>query len=161
MVSSSTLTNNLNKLKRLSRTERRLLFQAVLFLPLIHLALLFLGYDRLRRAMEKLTPLKPADTPVTVAEILQQAREIARIVSIAARHGFYKATCLRRSLLVWWFLRKDDIQSEICFGVQMFKRELEAHAWVECNGVVVNDLADVYEQFYPLKGALPPTQLGL
>ena len=76
-------------------------------------------------------------------------------------HPFCRQFDLRRSLLLWWFLRKDDIQSEVCFGVQVFKRELAAHAWVECDGVVVNDLADVYEQYYPLKGALPPTQLGL
>jgi hypothetical protein len=146
---------------RLSPHERKLLFQAVLLLPLIHLALSLLGYYRLHRALEKLIPLKTIDTPVTEVETLQRARGMARIVSIAARHSFYKATCLRRSVLLWWFLRKDDIQCEICFGVQIFKRELEAHAWVECNGVVVNDLANVYEQFYPLKGALPPTQLGL
>ena len=133
------LMTSLNKLGQLSPDDRRLLFQAVLLLPIIHIALYFLGYYRLHRFAEKLVPLKRIDTPRAETEILQQAREIARIVSIAAQHGFFRASCLRRSLLVWWFLRKQGIQSNICFGVRMIDHQLEAHAWVEHNGVVVND----------------------
>ena len=161
MVSSSTLTDKLNKLRQLSRAERKLLFQSVLLLPLVHMALLFLGYDRLRQLIEKTMPLKTIATPVTETGTLQHARELARIVSIAAGHGPYKATCLRQSLLLWGILRAEGMQSEICFGVRMNGHQLEAHAWVECKGVVVNELASVYEQFYALKGALPPTHLGL
>src|SRR5689334_3356748 len=121
------LMTNLRKLGRLSRNERSLLFQAVLLLPLIHFGLLLLGYSHLRGVMEKLVPLKPIRLPHTEGEIFNRARETARIVSIGAQHGFYKGTCLRRSLLTWWFLRRAGIQSEICFGVRMFERELEAH----------------------------------
>ena len=155
------LMTNLNKVGGLSRDARRYLFQSVLLLPVIHFALLLLGYFRLRGAMEKLISLKPIDTPVSETEILGRAREIARIVSIAAQHGLYKATCLRRSLLVWWFLRREDIQSEVCFGVRMIDHQLEAHAWVEYRGVVVNDSVDVHKYYQTLNDVFPPTKLGL
>ena len=155
------LMSNLSKIGGLSRNDRRVLFQSVLLLPVIHIALLLLGYYRLRGAMEKLIPLKPSDAPVSEPEILQRAGEIARMVSIAAQHGLYKASCLRRSLLLWWFLRREGIQSEICFGVRMFNRTLEAHAWVEYRGIVVNDSAKVHENYQALRDVLPPTQSGL
>jgi hypothetical protein len=155
------LMMDLNKVWQLPRKGRELLVQSLLLLPLINLALLLLGYYRLRGAMEKLIPFKPIDTPVSEMEILQRAREIARIVSIAAQHGLYKATCLRRSLLVWWFLRREGIQSEIRFGVRMFNRMLEAHAWVEFQGTVVNDSVEVHEHYQALNDVFPPTKLGL
>src|SRR5687768_13770460 len=123
MVSSSMLLTNLNKLTQLSGNDRSLLFQSVLLLPVIHLALILFGYYRLRWAMEKLIPLKSSDALVSEAEILGRAREVSRIVSIAAEYGLYKATCLRRSVLVWWFLRREGIQSQICFGVRMIGRQ--------------------------------------
>src|SRR5687767_12643808 len=161
MGSSSMLMTSLDKVRQLSWRERGLLFQSVMLLPVIHAGLLLLGFYRLRRVMEKLIPLKPIHTPVSETEILQRGREIARIVSIAAQHGLYKGTCLRRSLLVCWFLRRKGIQSEIRFGVRMFNRKLEAHAWVEYNGVVVNDSASVHENYQALNDVFPPTELGL
>jgi len=152
---------DLNKVGGLSRKDRRLLLQSVLLLPVIHIALLLLGYHRLRGVMEKLIPLQPIDATISETEILGRAREIARIVSIAAQHGLYKGTCLRRSLLAWWFLRREGIQSEICFGVRMIDRQLEAHAWVERNGTVINDSAKVHENYQALRDVLPSTKLGL
>ena len=152
---------SLNKIGQLSRRERRLLLQSVLLLPLIHVALLVLGYSRLRGAMERLLPLKSIDISSSEMENRKRAHDIARIVSIAAGHGLYKATCLRRSLLVWWFLRGQGIQSRICFGVRKMDRQLEAHAWVEHQGVVVNDSERVREAFQTLEETFPPTRLGL
>ena len=155
------LITNLNKLGQLSPGDRRLLFQAVLLLPILHIALFFLGYYRLHGIMERLIPLNRMDTRRSEAEVLQQARDTARIVAIAAGHGFFQATCLRRSLLVWWFLRRQGIQSRICFGVRMIDRKLEAHAWVEYNTIVVNDAMDVHKYYRPLNDVLPATKLGL
>ena len=155
------LTTSLNKVRHLSRYERRLLFQSVLFLPVIHFAFFLLGYYRLRAVMEKLVPLKLIERPASETELLQQAREIARIVSIAAQHGLYKATCLRRSILVWWFLRGQGIQGSICFGVRMNDHKLEAHAWVEYKGLVVNDSLDVRERYRALNDVFPPFKFGL
>lgn len=155
------LMTNLNKVRQLSRKDRRLLLQSVLLLPVIHFALLLLGYHRLRGVMEKLIPLQSIDAPVSEMEIIQRAQEIARIVSTAAQHGLYKANCLRRSLLAWWFLRRQGIRSNICFGVRMNDQHLEAHAWVERNGIVLNDSGDVHKYYRLLNNVLPSTKLGL
>jgi hypothetical protein len=155
------LMTNLDKLRHLSREQRGLLFQSVLLLPLIHVALLVLGYYRLRGALEKLFPLELTSTPVDETEILADARATARIVDIAAGHGWYKATCLRRSLLVWWFLRRMGIRSSVYFGIRRIEGCLEAHAWVEYDGAIVNDSANVLENYQALRHVLPSTHRGL
>lgn len=155
------LIHNLIKLKALSRKERGLLLQSALLLPAIHAALILFGYARLQRVLEALTPLRPDQRHLSTTEILADARVISRIVSIAAAHGLYRATCLRKSMLVWWFLRREGIQSNICFGVRMNGGLLEAHAWLESNGIVLNDSIDVSGQYKALRDGLPATSLGL
>jgi hypothetical protein len=54
----------------------------------------------------------------------------------------YKSTCLRRSLVLFYFLRRIGIDVHICFGVRQkknlidteAKQELEGHAWLMYNG---------------------------
>ena len=155
------LTSKLNKFRQLSRPQRWLLIQATLLLPLVHAGLLLLGYARLRRMMERLAPLKSTDPSAGEVARVRRAREIARIVSIAAQHGFYRATCLRRSLLTWWFLRRDGLESKICFGVRLLQHGFEAHAWLEYNRTVINDSAKVHDHYRVLHDVPLPTRAGL
>lgn len=134
---------------------------SVVLLPPVDLALRVFGYHRLRSFAERLSPVVMNPDPSAEAPSMQRAFEIARAVSIAARRGFFRATCLRRSLLVWWWLRRQGIPSSLCFGVRTSAGKLEAHSWVEYNGTVLDDSADVRNQYRPLHEALPPTMSGL
>lgn len=158
---SSTVTTNLAKLRGLSPVERSLLGKAAVCLPLIHAGLLLLGYRRTRRVMETLLPLKPVEMTLPDMEVLRRARGIAQMVAIAGQHGLYRASCLRRSLLVWGLLRREGVQSRICFGVRMSDRQLEAHAWLEYKGMVLNDSLAVHNRYTALHEAFPPTRSGL
>jgi hypothetical protein len=156
------LMRNLTKFRQLPPDERWLLVRSILFLPVIHAALRVLGYSRTRRCLETWLPLSPGkEKIIPEEERLQRAQEIARIIAIAAVHGFNPATCLRRSLLLWGYLRGEGIDGRVCFGVRMLNGTLEAHAWVEYQGVVVNDSERVREAYQLLEDALPPTKLGL
>ena len=141
--------------------ERKLLWQSVILLPIIHITLSILGYARLCGLIEKITPLKRSGPQKSESEIIEQARKTARMVSIAARYGLFRATCLRRSLLIWWFLRGQGIRSTICFGVRTTDRQLEAHAWVEINGLVISEWDGSYKGYQALGAELPPTRSGL
>ena len=155
------LMENWHKFRQLSAAERGLLLQAILLLPLVHAALFFLGYARLVRAMAWLLPLKRVPDGQSAAEVVQQAQEMARLVSIAAQHGFFQATCLRKSILVWGFLRRSGVQGQIRFGVQLNERQLAAHAWVEYQGFVVNDAPDVRDHFRTFSDVLPEHAVDL
>jgi hypothetical protein len=152
---------SLGKVRQLSHRERWLLFRSLLLLPVVHAALSIFGYSRLRIAMEKIIPLKDGRTLFSRANQLEEAYMMARIISIAAQYGVYKATCLRRSLVLWWLLREDGISSQICLGVRIHDHQLDAHAWVEADGFVVNDAGNIREQFKILDDGILLTSTGL
>jgi hypothetical protein len=70
-----------------------------------------------------------------------------------ARRSPLAGNCLSRSLALWWLLRRRGISADLRLGVALASGVLEAHAWVEHNGRVLNDRQDVSERFRPLTGA--------
>ena len=72
---------------------------------------------------------------------------MARVVAIAAGRGPVRATCLRRSILLWWLLRRDGIETVLRVGVNREDGAFNAHAWVEYLGRPVNDTDDVALRF--------------
>ncbi len=152
---------NWGKLKALTTRQRKLLLQALFLLPLTHLSLKTMGYARTVRTIEKQISIPEKTEPDSSRENLNNAVEAARIVSIAAHYGLYRATCLRRSLVLIILLRRQGIESKIYFGVQMHDQGIEAHAWVEIQEIVINDHPDIRQQYIPLDDQFPSTQVGL
>jgi hypothetical protein len=145
------MRRHLEHWRGLAPGERRLLLQLTVLLPLIGLALNLLGYrrthDALGRAIPRSTSVPrraPAEPPA------ETARRLARLVSIAARHGPYRASCLRQSLALWWLLRRRGMAADLRIGVRREQDQLQAHAWVEHHGEALNDAGSTsgtYEAF--------------
>jgi hypothetical protein len=153
--------DNWKKLQQLTAGEKKLLAHALLLLPLADVVLRIFGYKRLVRLIESRVPLTFSTAPPSPGEALLRARTSARMVSIAASRGPFRATCLRRSLALIILLRRQGIDGELCFGTRFKDRLLEAHAWVEVQGMVVNDRPDIRQHYTYLGGTLPATQAGL
>jgi hypothetical protein len=94
----------------------------------------------------------PADPTTATADTAQR---LARLVSIAANHGPYRATCLRQSLALWWLLRRRRIPAELRIGVRKEQGELQAHAWVEHNGQALNDAQGLIASYAAFQPSLP------
>ena len=132
-----------------------LLFMRILNLIAVLPAMLrFLSIPRL---MKVLTPLgttnfgKPFDD--------KDRDRIVKYTDYIQGRNFlmFKSTCLRRSLVLYHFLRRAGVNVQICFGVRYkgelqkeeFSRELEGHAWLlykgeiflERNAGIVNEYA--------------------
>ena len=76
----------------------------------------------------------------------------SRFVDSAARYTIgSRQSCLRRSLLLWWLLNKQGMVCEARIGIMLSEGRLKGHAWVEVDGQVVNDDADVRERFNRLQ----------
>ncbi|MGH9160818.1 MAG: lasso peptide biosynthesis B2 protein [Vicinamibacteraceae bacterium] len=56
-----------------------------------------------------------------------------------------RATCLQRSIVVTWLLRRHGFAAELVIGYRPIP--FESHAWVELNGLVVNDRQQ-YKKFF-------------
>ena len=86
-----------------------------------------------------------------------RARQIARIVAMASRHTPTANTCLHRSLALWWVLGRRGLDSQLKMGARLSDGRLDAHAWVEHSGVVINDDPEVTGAYTPLPGVTAKT----
>jgi len=147
----------LQKLQRLSANEWWWLVQAVLLLPLTLCGVYWLGVSRWQQILFKLAKSPKTSVPDRAAlqdkeAIIRRAQAIARMVLIAAHHGGYRANCLQQTLVLWFLLRRNHLESEIRFGARKQEGQLRAHAWVDCFGIALNEESDVCSHFSPLEG---------
>jgi hypothetical protein len=114
------------------RQKRRLLLAAAL-LPAVSVTLRVLGFRRCQAWMLRSAPAahlgegaepRSGDWP--------QAAEIAWAVQKAAR--VTGSSCLPRSLVTWWLVRREGIGCELRIGVRKHGDRVQAHAWVEVEG---------------------------
>jgi hypothetical protein len=147
MACWKSMINSWHKVKELSSWELWVLLQALCLLPLLVMGLRLKGFKSIHSTLANRLPV--GDVSIE-NNTLSQAYSIARMVREAAVHGFCSATCLPQSLLLWWFLRRRRIGGDLRFGVHKRETRFEAHAWVEVDGVPVNDTEDVQERYIPL-----------
>jgi hypothetical protein len=132
------MPRRLEKLLALPPSERWLLVRLMLLLPAIGAAVRLIVFKPTSDLLAHLAGPKAPPLADPAAES-EQAQRLARLVSIAANHGPYRATCLRQSLVLWWLLRRRAIPAELHIGVRKARGELEAHAWVEGSSRALND----------------------
>ena len=137
--------SNLDKLRALSFFEVLMLVVSVLTLPVVSLLLKLRGFRKTERIMALLSRLgmRSEASPVRVGQA-------ARMVSIAAVQGPYKARCLEQALTVWWMLGLMGIRSTIRLGIYKSGEAVEAHAWVLHEGKIVIGQMNEQKAFTPL-----------
>jgi hypothetical protein len=111
----------------LSGRDWVLLAQAWGLLLLVDLALRLLPFTRVRDAAAKVRGRGPADR--------SEMERVQRIVGMAAGNHIYPMPCLRRALVVQWLLGRRGVKTDLRFGVRRGAGALNAHAWLEREGV--------------------------
>jgi len=127
--------------------DRRLILRAALLLPLTGIGLRLFGFRRWKELIEKFS--LPAHAPQSLSAGLQReaALRAARAVRSAELHGPANPNCLERSMTLWWLLRREGVEGELHIGARKESGRFEAHAWVELDGQVLNDGADVHQHY--------------
>jgi hypothetical protein len=133
---------------RLSKPERRVLFESAFLLPVTVVVQSLVGFARCRALLERLVSWFEASSPDR-SDLAAVANETARVFAWAARTCPCRTSCLHRSLVLWWILRRRGIASRLWIGVHKEAGRIEAHAWVECLGVVVGDGESIHQRFTP------------
>lgn len=81
----------------------------------------------------------------------EEIEVVGEMVILASRHyPFYQPTCLRRSLVLWYLLRRRGVPASLKLGVRATGGELEGHAWVEQDGHVVGDEPQIGQEYEPI-----------
>ncbi len=139
------MNRRIEQLRALSLRERWLLPVVAFLLPTVALLLWFTGYNRTKSLMGRF--IVKGRFEETDKSALPEVQHIARMVTVAARHGPYRANCLKQSLVLWWLLARCGISSEIKFGIQQESERFPgAHAWVEYAGVTLIDSQEFHQR---------------
>jgi len=142
------MVSDFRKLKALNALEWRALAWALILLPLLRISLKFWSFQSVFSTLGKTAPL-PAVQRAPEGETLPQLEvsSVARMVNVAANRGPVKARCLPRSMAAWWLLRRRGMDCELKLGVAPRDASIQAHAWVEYRGRVLNDEPAMIETY--------------
>lgn len=142
----------LYSLWNLEPVSRGLLLRGLGLLPCVALSLKCLGVKRTQAALQRLFPVSVLS--LSEQELTTQIAKTARMVRIATSYYQPWANCLKKSLVLWSLLRQQGICSEVKIGVRRNAGAFEAHAWVERDGNVLNDVRDVGDRFAAFERSL-------
>lgn len=137
--------------QRLSRQDRLQILRFSGLIPAAALSLRVFGYHRTLRILA--WHLRPAQQTS-----IEEQRTGVQALRRASRYAPYRGNCLSQSLALWWVLRRARCRAEICFGAAMNEGTLMAHAWVESQGLVLNDSPDIGNQFARFLSSASPGQ---
>src|SRR5215831_20124906 len=140
------MLKSLRRFRALERTAQALLLRAFLMLPLVGLSLKLRGFDATRYALRKRLLLETSQMDPTTS-LDKQIAMTAHLVNAADRHGLFHPSCLAKSLTLWWLLGRQGITSRLRIGVRKENGKLEAHAWVEREGVALNEPEEPHRHY--------------
>lgn len=143
---------NWKKLLALSRQEWLYLATALVLLPLLRFSLKIWSLQSVLVVLVKTSPIsseKPSNHSGNGQDSAENAKtaSLIHMVNLAAVRSPVYANCLSRSLAVWWLLRLRGLETELRLGVKPLENGIQAHAWVEQKGRVLNEEAGVARKF--------------
>lgn len=131
------MTRLLRRWFALPLSEQWRLLQLGLMLPVVAGFLRMLGVMRCARLMQRRSSGR--QTHIAKPLEMQYAQRLAELAAIAGRRGAVRTTCLRQALLVQWLLCRRGLAAELRIGVRKLDSALDAHAWVELDGVALGE----------------------
>jgi hypothetical protein len=151
----------LQRFRALDSASRGLFLRGVLVLPLIALSVTFYGFRATQATLQRLLSflhgvVRPAHASIRVPAGVSRT---ARMVRAAARRGVVHPTCLEESLALWWLLGRQGIAATLRLGTRKAGSQLEAHAWVECDGRALNQDDGLHRHYAAFDAAFPAPTL--
>ncbi|HYL45401.1 MAG TPA: lasso peptide biosynthesis B2 protein [Candidatus Limnocylindrales bacterium] len=146
--------NAWRKFNRLSGGERSVALEAAGALLATWLGLRLLGFRHWKNFLARLLPAKIASPGRAHSDIAVSARRISQLEMAAALNIPLRTNCLEQSLVLWWLLERRGIAAELRIGARKDAGHLEAHAWVELDGQVLNEPAEEHLHFVPFDGPI-------
>jgi len=154
--------NRVRRFSALPPEARRLFLRAAVMLPMVALSLKLRGFRATQEWLQKRTfPTRADRGPSTVGQRCDTHVADAivawnvRMVNAACRYVCPGSTCLEKSLTLWQLLSSQGIDSTIRIGARKLTSEFEAHAWVERNGVPLNELDSPHQHYSAFAAEFP------
>lgn len=146
------MLENLRRFSALERPAQALFLRAVVMLPLVSVSLRLRGFRATQSWLQR--SLSHATGRMDNGLARKQAALTARMVQAADRHGLVHTSCLAESLTLWWLLGRQGITSRLRIGIRKDNEKLEAHAWVERDGIALNEPEEHHRHYSVFDAAL-------
>lgn len=123
--------------------------RCALMIFVLKLRLRLWGFGPVTKWITRRVQEVPATAPPSPAYV----KAAERAVALASALYPGRAKCLEQSLVLYYLLRSRGIAVQYCQGVMAYP--FEAHAWVEYDGAVLNDIPEHAASFARLPAPLP------
>jgi len=121
------------KWRALGSTDRVRLLALLALLQVMDRSLSAYGLRRTKAWLRLDRPLTRPAAPSPAA--IAKAQRLAQLSALAGYHGPGNTSCLRQALAVQWWLRRRGLDPQLRLGVRKVGDRLDAHAWVELDGM--------------------------
>jgi transglutaminase superfamily protein len=146
------MLESLRRFSALERPAQMLFLRALAMLPLVSLSLKLRGFQPTRSTLQRTLSRR---TPQVDSDFLNMKMVLtAHMVNAADQHGLVHPSCLAKSLTLWWLLGRQGITSRLRIGIRKENGQLEAHAWVEREGVALNEPDERHHHYAAFDAAL-------
>jgi hypothetical protein len=146
----------LRRFRALEPGERGLFLRAAAALPLISASLRLRGFRHTQASLQKrITASTSSQLYTSAASKAARTALTVRMVRSAAYKIPGTPTCLEKSLGLWWLLGRQGIASEVRIGARKNGPKFAAHAWVECEGVALNEPEELHKHYAAFDKSFP------
>jgi Transglutaminase-like superfamily len=144
------------RFRALAPEARNIFFRAAVLLPAISFSLRLRGFGATQQSLQNLSvPSNAGKYPGEDVASGDRVEMAVRMVNAAARYGWGRPTCLEKSLMLWSLLRRQGTASSVRIGARKVDGKFEAHAWVERDGVALNEPGDEHRHYATFDAAFP------
>lgn len=140
------MLSKLHRLADFTFVELTLLLQLIAMSLGLRLALCAMPLHRLTLLVSRTATL-PLLGQIPLLHIRCSTHRLLALTELAAAVSHRNGHCLPRSLLLFWLLRARHEPVSVCLGVSKNLAALEAHAWVEQDGVVLGDAVSFVDRY--------------
>jgi hypothetical protein len=140
-----------HKFASLDRSRRRLVLEVALLMALVKAGLRVFPYPTLRVALDYYVRLRTVPHEDAEADVIEQVGWATRVVATRLP----RATCLVQALTAATILRRRGYACELRIGVRASGTRtvpFEAHAWVDCSGLVAIGAIEDLPEFKVMAG---------
>src|SRR5262245_55119012 len=127
----------LARARRMTATDYLTAIEVLRLAVWVEAAIRVMPFSRVLERMRggsSINPVAPVDTP--------EYQRLTRFVAVAYDVLPFPPTCLRQSLVLYSLLERRGVPSRFCLGVAKDGSTLDAHAWIECDGVTLGAAAN-------------------
>ena len=128
--------------------ETRALFRRAVFLmPRVNLSLHVRGFQKTQRALQEQLSRAIPELPNGNEDAERAVQTTCRMVRAATHYTLIRPTCLVESFTLWYLLRQQSLPATLRIGVRKAAEKFEAHAWVESEGMALNQAAEPHQHY--------------